>query len=170
MRRWLVGAILPALLAATAAALALQVADEARLMTSADATDREGLAPVTPAPLPEGDAAEAATPAPPFSIYAEVLTRPLFFPTRRPLPTGAAAAPTVAVAAPPLAVTLRGIAVSGADAVALASEPGNEAVRHLRVGDEIGGWRVEAVGPEAIVLGRGAEHRRLALDFRRRGP
>lgn len=131
-----------------------------------------------PATAPEaaGDAestAEVPSPtqtplAPPTEArFSVIALRPLFSPDRRPPdnPDSPVAAPGSA-AAPDVVVT--GIVTAGADSVAILEplRPGPESEdspRVARIGDEIGGWKVDSIEASRVVLVREGERVELPL-------
>ena len=94
----------------------------------------------------------AARPLDGFSVTRD---RPLFSPTRRPPappppPPAAAAAPTPPP--PPPDVVLLGVVVDGEDAHAVVRTSADTKIRRLRIGDEIGGWKVGQIEARKLVL------------------
>jgi general secretion pathway protein N len=91
----------------------------------------------------------AAQPLDRFSVTRD---RPLFSPTRRP------PAPPPAVTAPPPPpppppdVVLLGVVVDGEDAHALVRAGPAAKILRLRIGDEIGGWKVGQIEARKLVL------------------
>ena len=83
---------------------------------------------------------------PPLSIYAEVVARPLFAPSRRP--------PVQVEAARPADFTLVGTVISehGRDALIAHGTPPN--VQHVAEGQAIEGWTVKTVETDRVVLVR----------------
>jgi hypothetical protein len=117
--------------------------------------------------LPALPPAPAFAPPPP-EDFAELASRPLFAPSRRPPappvapPAEAEAEPTPAVAAAPLLASLVGITITGEGRAALIAVPGARA-RWLREGEAFEGWRVEAILANAVRLSRGDEAAELEL-------
>jgi hypothetical protein len=110
-------------------------------------------------PAPHGKtqpAAAAVSPlaAQPLDRFSATRDRPLFSPTRRPPappPVAAAvAAPTAAPPAPPPNVVLLGVVMDGDDAHAVV-RTGPKILR-VRIGDEIGGWKVGQIEARKLVL------------------
>lgn len=89
--------------------------------------------------------------------------RPLFAPTRRPPPK-----PVAVVArpepppppAPPPNVVLLGIVSEGGDGRAAIKQSGDKVMR-VRMGDDVGGWKVERIEPRRLVLTLGER----SVDF-----
>jgi hypothetical protein len=107
----------------------------------------------------------------PIGAYSEIAARPIFIPTRRPIP--APAAPSAAVTqAPPLPprapppqinVTLVGIVIGDAGRFALVRAAGSQTVTTLAQGEEISGWRVFLILPDRIVLRVGTTETEVAF-------
>jgi len=135
------------------------------------------------APLPEQSSGAtrepgqpAAPPQPAERNFAVIALRPLFTPGRRPPPDQPAVPGPVASPKELPAVILTGIVRAGDDSLAIVeparvSAQSNQALT-LRVGDSLGGWVVEAIGEDRLVLIQGDERRELELkeDETRRRP
>lgn len=171
MKRRLLSMLLPALLGAAAIFLALQVAGEVRLFRQGDALGSGARAPADRQPgLALTDAGGAPGFAPPrLSEFQEVLERPVFSPTRRPpvqeTVVPAADAPDIAPIAAAPDLRLQGIVAIGAKRVALVEVNGAPPLHRVSTGDEIGGWRVEGIDANGVVLRRGAESLVIELDY-----
>lgn len=107
---------------------------------------------------------------PPIEVFAEMVERPLFDQTRRPPPVieqveveEFAAQQPVKVTEPPPDVRLAGVAIVGADRVALVHGPGAHPARRLKTGAEIEGWIVDDIRPHAIRLRQG--EREAVIDL-----
>lgn len=87
--------------------------------------------------------------------FPEIEARPLFTPDRRPA-TGPADAPQAEYFA------VIGIGTTAESATALL-RVGEHNVRRIRPGDEVEGWTVAAILPDAVTLTRDGESLRLAL-------
>jgi len=111
-----------------------------------------------PAPhAKNGAAAAAVSPlaARPLDRFSATRNRPLFSPTRRPPAPPPAAATTAAAPPPPPPppnVVLLGVVVDGEDAHAVVRTNTDTKIRRLRVGDEIGGWKVGQIEARKLVL------------------
>jgi general secretion pathway protein N len=100
-------------------------------------------------------AAAAVSPlaARPLDRFSVTRDRPLFSPTRRPpAPPPAAAAAAPAPPAPPPDVVLLGVVVEGEDAHAVVRTGAGTKIRRVRLGDEIGGWKVGQIEARKLVL------------------
>jgi len=109
-------------------------------------------APTARAPEPASDAAAAADgrfAMPPLRSFAEVLARPLFSSTRRPM-TGAAPAGD----APGSGLVLVGIVIAPGDQHALIEHGQPPRLERVVEGQEVEGWTVEAILPDAVGLRR----------------
>jgi hypothetical protein len=98
---------------------------------------------------------------PPMAAFSEIAARPVFIPSRRPIPPPAAltlaAAPAPAPPPPPapppqINLTLVGIMIGDEGRYALVRSAGSQTVTTLAEGQEIGGWQVYLILPDRIVL------------------
>jgi general secretion pathway protein N len=109
-----------------------------------------------PAPRAKIDPAAAAVSplaARPLDRFSVTRDRPLFSPTRQPpAPPPAAAAAAPAPPPPPPNVVLLGVVVDGEDAHAVVRTGADTKIRRLRIGDEIGGWKVGQIEARKLVL------------------
>jgi hypothetical protein len=112
--------------------------------------------PTPQAPQAKIDPAAAAVSplaARPLDRFSVTRDRPLFSPTRRP----PAPPPAIAAAAPPPPppppdVLLLGVVVDGEDAHAVVRTGADSKIHRLRIGDEIGGWKVGQIESRKLVL------------------
>ena len=107
------------------------------------------------APRVKIDPAAAVSPlaARPLDRFSVTRDRPLFSPTRRPPappPVAGAAAPRPP--APPPQVVLLGVVVDGEDAHAVVRTGPAAKILRLRIGDEVGGWKVGQIEARKLVL------------------
>jgi hypothetical protein len=119
----------------------------------------------------------AAKPVNSFSIssledYQEIVDRPLFYETRRP---PSPEVPEVAVQEEPeeeqpLALTLIGVMVTPDAKVALVQNDDTNKVERLKLGDEIGGWEVQFIDSDNVVINKSDETKELALLRNKRKP
>jgi general secretion pathway protein N len=107
------------------------------------------------------DQAQLTAPAPalisPLAEYAldrlsATRERPLFSPNRRPPPPPAVIVATRPPPAPPPNVTVLGIVMDAEDACAIIQTGGSSEVRRVRIGDDIGGWKVVQIEQRLLVL------------------
>jgi hypothetical protein len=114
---------------------------------------------LTAAPLPQGEVQPAtalASPlaAQPIEQLSATRERPLFSPTRRP-PTPP---PVVQTAAPPRPpppppdVALFGVVMDGGEAHAIVRAGPAAKVVRVRIGDDVGGWKVSQIDERQLVL------------------
>ncbi len=99
----------------------------------------------------------------PAEAFAEIYERPLFSETRRPDAPGA----DPALQQPATAATdliLRGVIVSPVQRLAILQTQKTAAIVHLFEGQEWGGWTVQAVHPDKVVMQRGATTAELLLE------
>jgi hypothetical protein len=112
----------------------------------------EGAAIAAPtAPARQGGSAAAPSfTLPPISDFADVLERPLFSPTRRP----AEARPAEPAPGLPSSLILVGTVVSSEGRHALIQHGEAASLQRVAVGDRFGGWTVEAILTDRVVLSR----------------
>jgi hypothetical protein len=93
--------------------------------------------------------------AQPFDRLSATRERPLFSPTRRappPPPQVVAAPEPPPPPAPPPNVALFGIVMDGDEAHAVVQAGPAEKIRRVRIGDDIGGWKVAQIEGRRLVL------------------
>ncbi len=98
---------------------------------------------------------------PAVAFYQPVIDRPLFSPTRTPAQPPQEESVSGEVKTDHV-LELKGIVLTPAGRVALVEGPGGR-VERLREQDTWYGWRVDHIGPQAVVLDQGAEKRELPL-------
>lgn len=109
--------------------------------------------------------------AQPLDAFSEVVERPLFNRTRRPVENPPADIESGVVAQQlsglsggnPDDLTLVGVVISAGEASALISLANDEPIR-LAVGDRIDGWQIDAIEPRSVVLTHGGN--RHAIDLK----
>jgi type II secretory pathway component PulC len=98
---------------------------------------------------------------PPLGTFSEIAARPVFIPSRRPLPPPIPSnVPAVPPAPPqpppapppPVNLTLVGIMIGAEGRYAVVRAGGSQIVTTLAEGQEIGGWTVFLILPDRIVL------------------
>jgi general secretion pathway protein N len=115
---------------------------------------------------PDAAAASPGNPLGGLSLdnLTETTQRPLFARTRRGPETEAPPEPQEA---PPPAqdstYRLVGVIAAGDDTVVMLSEEATGAIRRIRAGDTVDGWRVTVVDPRTVMLQNGAERRTLTM-------
>lgn len=98
---------------------------------------------------------------PAMAFYQPVIDRPLFSPTRTPAQPPQEEGVSGEVETDH-ALELKGVVLTSEGRVALVEGPGGR-VERLREQDTWRGWRVDHIGPQALVLSQGAEKRELPL-------
>jgi general secretion pathway protein N len=133
------------------------------------------LLPFVAAPVTAQDAVDRAAANPlaraPFERFSQTRERPLFSATRRPPPPAPVAVTREPPPPPPPeppGLILVGVLQDSAGARALVRTSPTEKIRVVRMGDELGGWRVAEIGPRRLVLSRDARSNAYAL-FEGRG-
>jgi hypothetical protein len=146
--------LLALLCAGLGAALWIELRDMPESVLIAEASGAPG--------VPEPAAPEEPDPAvPPLAVYATVIERPLFSPTRRPPP-----APQPAEAGPARmqGMTLKGIVLSPHRRISLIETAGAGLTpQRIAEGERVQGWSLKAVQPDHVVLRQGEVVRRLEL-------
>ena len=98
---------------------------------------------------------------PPEESFAAVLERPVFSPTRRPVPSsGAAAQPTTSAE-----FLLVGVVISDSERFVLVKPLSSDKLERLREGDELAGWSAVSIAPDRVVFRRGAMEEEIILDY-----
>ena len=110
---------------------------------------------------------------PRLSHFSEIVSRPLFAPSRRPAPPELEASePAPKVMS--LRFVLRGVVIYGAERVAIVQRKDAPEFLRLVEGQVIDGWRVEAIVPDRVVFRHEAgdlmEEVELREVFRGPGP
>jgi len=110
----------------------------------------------------DGDAVDNPVAVQPLAQLSATLERPLFSTTRRPAPKPAApvvSAPPPAPPPSPPSVVVLGIVTE--DGVGHAAIRSGDKVMRVRMGDDVGGWKVEKIEPRRLVLTLGER----SVDF-----
>lgn len=94
---------------------------------------------------------------PPLASYDEVTARPLFSVTRRP---AAIARPASAAMS---SLTLAGVVISRDGRVALIRQDKSPSLTRAREGQQVGGWTVQAITVDRVVVSNGAAQTELKL-------
>jgi hypothetical protein len=104
--------------------------------------------------------------------YEDIILRPLFNRTRRPdAPREIAQAGgegSDSKGTPAAQISLNGVVLTRGRRVALLRLDNDPKVMHVAEGQRAGGWLIEAVRPDRIVLRRGDTASEVALDYKRR--
>lgn len=135
-------------------------------------------APAPPAPAPQAQPSDAAATdavqdeftLKPVEDYAEMVERPLFVRGRRPPPPseGRAGGQDGENETPAGQIALSGVLITGKHRVALLRLEGDPKVIHVSEGQEAGGWLLEKIDSDRVVLRRGDTSTEVVLDYRRR--
>jgi hypothetical protein len=153
------------LLAAGAAGLGYLI--YAELTSGAADQAAEAAAPASPAAGSAATAPAGGFAMPPASAYRSVTERPIFAPSRRPTVRDAPEAVADAVS-----FNLVGIVISGEDKIALISQAQTQGkgLQRIKEGQTIGGWTVQAIEQDRVVLERDAGTHELKLTDKEKTP
>ena len=154
------GRLLTAGLSALCLALAAAIYGVVGDMPSRSAT--AGPAPSIARSAPGNESAEQPV-LPPIEAFRDMVDRPLFNPTRRPI-AAVAARPDRGSTAATLNVMLSGIVINGDRRFAHLYLPQDRRVRVLSVGDAVDGWRIQSILPDRIRLSSGAATEEIVLQ------
>jgi hypothetical protein len=127
-------------------------------------------APASDQKAAEGERQLASFQLAPAEEFEEVLARPLFNRSRRPdlaqekLQGGGGTSEEAAAAK----VSLNGVVLAGGRRVALLRLDSDPKVMHVTEGQRAGGWLIEAIRPDRIILRRGDSESEVALDYKRK--
>lgn len=107
----------------------------------------------------------------PLSALVETRNRPIFSPSRRPIPaavTNVPAPPPPPTQSPPppdepLSLTLVGTISNGTEGIAIVMEPSSRDILRLRLGEAYRGWTLSAVRGREATLEKGSAVQSLAL-------
>jgi type II secretory pathway component PulC len=117
----------------------------------------------------EGERQLASFQLAPAEDFEEILARPLFNRSRRPdlaqeNPQGAGGSEEAAASQ----ISLNGIVLAGGKRTALLRLDGDAKVMHVAEGQRAGGWLIEAIRPDRVILRRGDAASEVALDYKRK--
>ena len=101
----------------------------------------------------------------PLDDFSEIAQRPLFIPSRRPLPPDTEPPPPGPRKAERHRFTLKGVVIVGDERMAVLVNQRRRSRTVLRVveGQQIDGWLVEAIMPDRVVLRQGETREEVAL-------
>ena len=99
---------------------------------------------------------------PPLSTYREITERPLFFATRRP-PEKPKHVRTIVTSNNLSMYELSGISISPSVRLAIVHNRTSRTFMRLTIGEDLAGWRVDAINPEKVVLSKDGETAELGL-------
>jgi len=141
-------------------------------LRAGDPSPGPGSAPrsAEPAKADAADDAAAAFSLKPAEDYAEMVERPLFVRGRKPAAVEDSKTPGQGPGedSPAAQISLTGILLVGKHRVALLRLDGDPKVMHVAEGQEAGGWLIERIRPDRVMLRRGDSASELVLDFRRK--
>lgn len=160
--RWTWGAA--ALCLAAAVFLGWQIArnDEIAVVSSVQSADETHPA--------ENERQLASFKMPSAEEYADILSRPLFNRSRRPeiaQENPQASGDNETQGTPAANISLNGVVVARGRRVALLRLDNDPKVMHVAEGQQAGGWLIEAIRADRIILRRGDTASEVALDYRR---
>jgi len=95
---------------------------------------------------------------PPLASFAEVIERPLFSSSRRPM-----ASETRQHIDRPLSASLAGIVISASSSSIIVAQGDPPLLTRLKQGDELDGWSVGSIEPNRVLFRRGSEEQQLKL-------
>ena len=107
---------------------------------------------------------------PPAEEYADILSRPLFNRSRRPeiaQENPQASRDNETQGTPAANISLNGVVVARGRRVALLRLDNDPKVMHVAEGQQAGGWVIEAIRADRIILRRGDTASEVALDYKR---
>jgi hypothetical protein len=103
--------------------------------------------------------------------YENIVTRPLFIRSRRPESSQQASqansGDSESKGTPAAHISLNGVVVARGRRVALLRLDNDPKVMHVAEGQQAGGWLIEAIRPDRIILRRGDRASEVVLDYRR---
>jgi general secretion pathway protein N len=148
------------LLTAASVGLAILIYDElqsdaAPVVAGAPASTESG-----PAAAPESFA------MPPLQSYRAVLDRPLFSQNRHPAPPQVASQPLTN----PSELVLAGIIITETEKVALIANNHAGSFARYSEGQAVGGWTLQSIQQDRIILTRGANQQEVKLADKARAP
>jgi hypothetical protein len=121
---------------------------------------------------PEDEQQLASFQMPASGEYEDIRLRPLFIRSRRPeAPRDVSQAggdASDSKGTPPVQISLNGVVLTRGRRVALLRLDNDPKLMHVAEGQRAGGWLIEAVRPDRIVLRRGDTASEIALDYKRR--
>ena len=107
---------------------------------------------------------------PPAEEYEDILSRPLFNRSRRPetaQENPQASRDNETQGTPAANISLNGVVVARGRRVALLRLDNDPKVMHVAEGQQAGGWVIEAIRADRIILRRGDTASEVALDYKR---
>jgi type II secretory pathway component PulC len=116
----------------------------------------------------EGERELASFQLAPAEDFEDILARPLFNRSRRPdlaqeNPQGSGSGSEEAAQ-----ISLNGVVLAGGRRIALLRLDSDPKVMHVAEGQRAGGWLIEAIRPDRVILRRGDSASEVALDYKRK--
>jgi general secretion pathway protein N len=158
---------LPMLLAALCAALVVGLLIELSVPMQTDSGVGTTAAPRPQTTAPEDDGLRFVMN--PADRYDEITERPLFNRSRRP-EAGQSTESAQAVESSSSAFVLTGVILAARQRIALMHTQSDPKVRRIREGQEIGGWTLEQIKSDRVIMRHDFSTEVVKLDFKRRTP
>lgn len=140
---------------------------ELSFVPSPPAASRIALGPPEPAVLPVADPGFTMKPLDDFS---EIARRPLFIPSRRPLPPDTEPPRPGPRKAERHRFTLKGVVIVADERMAVLQRRRGRTALRVVEGQQIDGWLVEAIMPDRVVLRQGETREEVALRDNLKAP
>lgn len=127
-------------------------------------TMAEAMVPVPPAQVAEREAFRL----PPLVSFQNITTRPLFTATRRPAPATSQTVDKAATSRPSL-FQLTGVIIASEARLAFIRDQRGGAQYPVRIGARVGGWTVEEIHPDRVIVVRAGERAEIGIEAATRG-
>lgn len=151
------GILLPAGLLVLCLGLGYSTYSALRTVPEAPRSAEQGV-PVAPPPVP----AKAEFTMPPRQDFVEIVSRPIFSPTRRPPPDTEVSFEEVRSE---LEVKLVGVVIASGDEIAIVTPKNGSAFVRLSEGDRYQGWTVEQIDAQGVTFRRNEVLEQIGLDY-----
>ena len=115
-----------------------------------------------PVGAPPAVPAEAEFTMPPRQDFVEIVTRPIFSPTRRPPPDTEVSFEEVRTE---LEVSLVGVVIASGEEIAIVTPKNGSAFVRLNEGDRYQGWTVEQIDADGVTFRRDEVLEQISLDY-----
>jgi hypothetical protein len=102
---------------------------------------------------------------PPESVFAGVMERPVFSPSRRPVHASGTGATTTFSA-----FALVGVIISDRERLVLVKMQNGDKLERLHEGDEAAGWQAVSITADRVLFRRGTEEQMVVLDYTSAAP
>ena len=120
----------------------------------------------TAAVAAEDNSLEPAWDPPALDDLIETVERPLFNQDRRPTPTAASAPVETTQTEAPVDLAVKGVVIAERSRTALLQIRQNQRMVRVAEGDQVGGWRIDAITPVGVRISRDGEVSDLLLKDR----